>query len=95
MNRSYKPTNSFWTVDKIEDEPTLKRAQSIVCGYVERLELKNGDCLLYNEEGKLTNRNQLPINTDGTKILRQSYPLAEDYIVGNVIYIKRVARKNF
>ena len=89
---SLKPTNSLWTVDKKEDEPDLKRAQRFVCGYIACVQLEDGDCLIVNEEGKL---HQLPINVAATKLWRKSNPLSEDYMVGNVIYIKKEARKSY
>ena len=89
---SLKPTNSLWTIDKKEDEPGLKKAQSFVCGFIECVQLENGDCLIVNEEGKL---NQLPVNVAATKLWRKSYPMSEDYMVGNVILIKKEARKSY
>ena len=47
-------------------EPTLKEAQNLVGGYVERIGLKNGDVMLVNEEGLLSN---LEVNSEASGLV--------------------------
>ena len=68
-----------------EKEPSLEEAQEFVDGYVELLELDNGDCLLMNEEAKLYQNSQ--VNAKATSI-------ASIMILGNVIHIKKKNRKD-
>jgi len=66
-------------------EPTLKEAQNLVGGYVERLALENGDVLLVNEEGRFL---PLELNTEASKLV--GIP-----IVGNVVVVKKEVLKNW
>ena len=52
------------TIENKEDIPALKEAQAYVEGYVEKLELPNGDVLLFNEEGRMKG---LDINIEATR----------------------------
>ena len=67
-------------INKKENQPTLKEAQEFVGGWVERIQLKNGDIMLIDEEGKLK---QNSINL-------KSYGMT-DVIVGDAILIKQNA----
>ena len=66
-------------------EPTLEEAQSLVEGYVERIALKNGDVMLVNEEGLLSN---LAVNSEASGLVGMR-------IVGNVVVIKKEIIKNW
>ena len=66
-------------------EPTLEEAQLLVEGYVERIGLKNGDVMLVNEEGLLTN---LAVNAEASNLVGMT-------IVGNVVVIKNEIVKNW
>lgn len=79
----------FKTVTK--KEPTLLEAQDYVEGFVERLQLVNGDVMLFNEEGKLNN---LPINQKATDIYIKNFG-ETDCIVGNAILIKKEILKDW
>ena len=59
-------------------EPTLKEAQNLVGGYVERIGLKNGNVMLVNEEGLLSN---LEVNSEASGLVGMR-------IVGNVVVVK-------
>ena len=66
-------------------EPTLEEAQLLVEGYVERIGLKNGDVMLVNEDGLLTN---LEVNAEASNLVGMT-------IVGNVVVIKNEIVKNW
>jgi len=72
---------------RVLTEPTLKEAQEFVGGFVEVVNIRRGDILLINEEGKLNN---LPINFKATDLI--DFP---DYIVGNAMLISSEIRKNW
>jgi|TARA_R110002153_G_scaffold162171_1_gene314646 hypothetical protein len=74
-------------IDKKEDQPTLKEAQEFVGGLVERVELKNGDVMLIDEEGKFKQNN---INPKATDHWIESYGTT-DVIFGDAILIKQNA----
>jgi hypothetical protein len=65
-----------------ETAPTLKEAQGVVGGYVERVFLQNGDQMLVDEEGLLK---QLPVNAQATVLSGQ-------LIVGNALVLTGTAR---
>ena len=73
------------------NEPSLKDAQDYVGGWVQGLELNNGDYMLFDEEGLLKN---LTLNLSATKICKENCALAHQ-IVGNAIIIKADARKEW
>ena len=63
-------------------QPSLNHAQEFLGGYVERMEMPNGDVLLMDEEGRLKN---LPLNAE----IFVTYGVG---ILGKVIIIKESAR---
>ena len=74
------------TIENKEDIPALKEAQAYVEGYVEKLELPNGDVLLFNEEGRMKG---LDINIEATRLVNYfdtDYPTT---ILGNVIHLPK------
>tara|TARA_R100001126_G_C4703745_1_gene91449 strand:- start:109 stop:366 length:258 start_codon:yes stop_codon:yes gene_type:complete len=75
------------TIDKKENQPTLEEAKEFVGGWIERIQLKNGDVMLIDEEGKLKEKD---INQEATHHWVESYGM-NDVIVGDVILIKKEA----
>jgi hypothetical protein len=78
----------------IEDEkPSLERAQELVGGFVELVTLNNGDQMLVNEEGLLSD---LPYNDYATQLAieKSNCFLAEHGIRGNAVLLKGGARWN-
>jgi len=65
-----------------KQSPSLKEAQEIVGGYVERINLQSGDAMLINEEGLLQS---LPYND------KASF-LADTFVVGDVCVVKKEVR---
>ena len=65
-----------------KQSPSLKEAQEIVGGYVERINLQSGDAMLVNEEGLLQ---ELPYND------KASF-LADRLVVGDVCVVKKEIR---
>ena len=82
---------TYKIIEDSKQEPSLEEAQKFVGGYVEGVELNNGDYMIINEEGKI---HQLPVNTEATKVCEQSYG-ATDVIMGPAIVIKAKARKEW
>ena len=82
---------TYKIIEDSKQEPSLEEAQKFVGGYVEGVELNNGDYMIINEEGKI---HQLPVNTEATKVGEQSYG-ATDVIMGPAIVIKAKARKEW
>ena len=74
-------------ITKKEEQPNLEQAQEFVGGLVERVELRNGDVMLIDEEGKLKQKN---INVDATVHFYESFGPV-DVIMGDVILIKKNA----
>jgi len=72
-------------------EPTLEEAQAFVKGWVECVDLKNGDCMIVNEEGKLNN---MQPNLEATDIWIDSYG-STDVIVGPAIVVKKEVRNDW
>lgn len=74
-----------------ELEPTLADAQRIVDGYVQMLQLPNGDQLLMNEDGR---RLQLTPNKAATVLVQGLFGDNGDAntIRGNTILLKELAR---
>ena len=85
-------------IDDVKLEPTLKEAQAFVGGYVEGISFPNGDYLIINEEGKLKN---LPFNEEASKLWKDTFDNdnymtgRDDFVVGNVILIKKSALKQW
>lgn len=73
---------SVWVIG--EEKPSLKKAQEMVEGLVELIELSDGDQMLVNEEGLLKG---LDINGMATMI-------ANRRIVGNAIILRGKAKWN-
>lgn len=73
---------SVWVI--AEEKPSLKKAQEMVGGLVELIELSDGDQMLVNEEGLLQS---LDINGMATLI-------ANRRIVGNAIILRGKAKWN-
>jgi hypothetical protein len=76
----------------IEDkQPSLEKAQELVGGLVELVTLNNGDQLLVNEEGLLSD---LPFNVYATHLATEKSNcfLAEHGIRGNAVLLKGSAR---
>jgi hypothetical protein len=65
-----------------DKKPTLKEAQVLVGGYVEVVNLQNGDQMLVNEEGFLKD---YPVNTEASA-------LAGRMIVGPVMVLSGKAK---
>lgn len=63
----------------------LKELQSFVGGYIEIVDLDNGEIMVVNEEGLLE---RLPFNSKATKIAKEAYPGSDMYIVGDVLVCK-------
>ena len=74
------------TIEKREDIPSLPEAQSYVEGWVEKLELPNGDVLLFNEDGLMLD---LLRNNEATKLVQSLYTTPTVDIVGNVIHLPK------
>lgn len=75
-------TEAFMLVRMHTAPPTLKQVQEAVGGYVELVELDNGDQLLVNEEGLLLG---LPLNTWATSLVGRR-------IVGRALLLQGKAR---
>lgn len=73
------------------NEPSLKDAQDYCGGWVQGLELNNGDYMLFDEEGLLKN---LTLNVSATKYVKDNCVSAHQ-IVGNAIIIKADARREW
>tara|TARA_X000000950_G_C13831446_1_gene626352 strand:- start:817 stop:1083 length:267 start_codon:yes stop_codon:yes gene_type:complete len=73
-----------------DEKPSLEKAQELVGGLVEFIQLKNGDQMLINEEGLLQD---LEINVEATRIAaNQSDAWIMDGIRGNAIILKEDAK---
>ena len=78
------------TIENKEDIPALKEAQAYVEGYVEKLELPNGDVLLFNEEGRMKG---LDINIEATRLVNSFDTVYPTTILGNVIHLPNPSNK--
>ena len=74
------------TIENKEDVPALKEAQAYVEGYVEKLELPNGDVMLFNEEGRMKG---LDINIEATRLVNSFDTVYPTTILGNVILLPK------
>jgi hypothetical protein len=63
---------------------TLEELQTFVGGYVQMIQLSNGEEMYLNKEGKLEN---LPINRRATTLGKVCGIAADDCIVGDVIIL--------
>lgn len=80
-----------------EDGLNLAEMQKLVGGYVEYVDLPNGDRLIVNEEGKLSG---LPVNENATAIFKKLFPIAQyplnndEVIVGDALFMERKRKDN-
>jgi hypothetical protein len=81
-----KEESDMRTIKRREDIPSLLEAQKAVEGLVEKLELPNGDVILFNEEGLLLD---LPVDHEATKLVQSLYTNPTVNIVGNVIHLPK------
>ena len=71
----------------IEDKsPTLKELQEWVGGKIEKVTLKNGDILVFNEDGI---RLGLRTNQEATTIYKKNGGMRINFIRGNAVIVKR------
>ena len=82
-----KLKNLFKVIEDKKDQPSLEEAQEFVGGWVERVQLKNGNVMLIDEEGKLKEKD---INQEATDHWVKSYGMT-DVIAGHAILIKKQA----
>ena len=61
---------------------SLEELQSIVGGWIEIVNLRDGRLLCLDEEGKLKGKERNHVATD---IYRQAFPQCKDFIVGDVL----------
>ena len=89
--------DNFKIIEKGQKEPSLSEAQDFVGGFVEGLEIPNGDYMLLNEEGLIHNldRNQKANNYLESVSTKHGYATGLFNIVGPVILIKHSARKQW
>jgi hypothetical protein len=84
--KNYPP--KFTTIE--DERPSLEKAQELVGGFVELIELTSGDQLLVNEEGLLKG---LPLNEYATYIASHMSNLTYPYgIKGNAVLLQGDAR---
>lgn len=71
---------------KIYDKvaPTYDEAREYIGGWIERVNLPNGDALLVDEEGLLK---ELEVNVEASKV-------SQRFIVGNAVLVKKEVRRN-
>ena len=74
------------TIENKEDIPALAEAQKYVEGWVEKLELPNGDVLLFNEEGRMKG---LDLNEEATALVNSFDTVYPTTILGNVILLPK------
>ena len=74
-----------------DKEPTLKEMQKFVGGYIEVVQAKNGDDIVFNEEGRIFG---LPINYEASEhwLGKGQYDDLYNNILGNVLILKGKAR---
>ena len=61
---------------------SLEELQTIVGGWIEIVNLRDGRLLCLDEEGKLKGKERNHVATD---IYRQAFPQCKDFIVGDVL----------
>lgn len=82
MAKIYKTNGEVLDIEpKNGKDFSLKELQAVVNGYIEIAEMKGGEIMVINEEGKLE---RLPFNEKATE-LYQKKVYAGDYIVGDVL----------
>lgn len=84
MNRVITYRGYEWEVTPVRrlDHFPLDQMQDIVGGYVEFIELRNGQTIVADADGKWKD---YPYNEKATELMRKSYPGSTDFIVGNVL----------
>lgn len=65
---------------------TLSELQSYVGGYIEMVNLPNGECMICNEEGLLLN---LPYNEIATDLVARLYDTQTQDFAGDVLFINQ------
>ena len=71
----------------IEDRtPSLKELQEYVGGYIETVTLRNGDTLVFNEDGIMLD---LRANQEATKVYKKNGGMRINFIRGNAVIVKR------
>ena len=70
----------------IEDKtPTLKELQELVGGKIEKVTLKNGDTLVFNEDGI---RLGLRANQEATTVYKKNGGMRTNFIRGYAVIVK-------
>ena len=74
-----------------DKEPTLKEMQKFVGGYIQVVQAKNGDDIVFNEECRIFG---LPINYEASEhwLGRGQYDDLYNNILGNTLILKGKAR---
>ena len=74
-----------------DKEPTLEEMQEFVGGYIQVVQAKNGDDIVFNEEGRIFG---LPINYEASEhwLGKSQYDDLYNNILGNVLILKGKAR---
>ena len=74
-----------------DKEPTLKEMQKFVGGYIQVVQAKNGDDIVFNEEGRIFG---LPINYEASEhwLGKGQYDDLYNNILGNALILKGKAR---
>ena len=74
-----------------DKEPTLEEMQEFVGGYIQVVQAKNGDDIVFNEEGRIFG---LPINYEASEhwLGKGQYDDLYNNILGNVLILKGKAR---
>ena len=71
----------------IEDKtPSLKELQDWVGGKIEKVTLKNGDTLVFNEDGIMLD---LRANQEATKVYKKNGGMRTNLIRGNAVIVKK------
>jgi hypothetical protein len=84
MAKLIKVDGSETIVHPKDSHFTLEELQAFVGGYVQMIQLPNGEEMYLNEEGKLEN---LPINRRATTLGKVCGIATDDCIVGDVIIL--------
>lgn len=85
MAKIYKTDGTILDVEpKNKKFFKLEELQKIVGGYIEIVELNNGEIIVLNENGKVDN---LPYNDEATKIYKENINTS-DFIVGDILICK-------
>ena len=70
----------------IEDRtPSLKELQELVGGKIEKVTLKNGDTLVFNEDGI---RLDLRANQEATTVYKKNGGMRVNFIRGNAVIVE-------